>query len=295
MIGKVKYIGKNFGISLVNDDVYDCASIEAGLLRIIDGECKLEGDKLGYLYSVTNPGSIMDEDSAKGIWKIVHDPDGKLKSLFERNGLDSEIYHFDEFTSNKILADAESSNILGDEDLMAKVKYVGESIDGKLINGEVYDCHYMYIQRLLVVDERCKVSRDFGGTSYSAIEPGKASGIESHSEWQIIEDPTGGIRKLFENLNSVNRTVIENNYEGSGIGREDLIKNGFMEVIQSQPYGSYIEKHFLDEDGFHILKEKAVLIRESKFKNTGEQLSYYLYNVVDYDAIDDYDTIKIVK
>ena len=84
--GRVKYIGNDFWISLINGEVYDCIGIEYGMLRIIDGECISRGDEAGYLYSVTEPGSLVSEGcdaDMKGKWEIIDDPEGKLKMVFE--------------------------------------------------------------------------------------------------------------------------------------------------------------------------------------------------------------------
>ena len=84
MIGRVRYIGNNYGFSLINGEVYDCIAIEDGMLRIIDNECKnndAEYAKEGYLYSITKPGTMDSESDGRGIWLIVSDPEGKLKSV----------------------------------------------------------------------------------------------------------------------------------------------------------------------------------------------------------------------
>lgn len=68
---KVKYIGKSFGVEgLTDGKIYECISIEDGMLRIIDDSGE------DYLYSTCRPGSL--EDKTKyGKWEIVEDNENK--------------------------------------------------------------------------------------------------------------------------------------------------------------------------------------------------------------------------
>ena len=72
MIGKVKYVGKSFGIeSLTDGKVYDCVGIEPPFLRIIDDS---EED---YLYSISRPSDLQNPKLC-GKWVIVEDETGSL-------------------------------------------------------------------------------------------------------------------------------------------------------------------------------------------------------------------------
>lgn len=67
IIGKVKYIGKSFGVeSLTNGAIYDVVGIEKPLIRIIDDS---EED---YLYSITEPAALEDNQLC-GRWKVIED------------------------------------------------------------------------------------------------------------------------------------------------------------------------------------------------------------------------------
>lgn len=67
MIGKVKYIGKSFGVDgLTNGKVYDCVSIELPFIRVIDDSGE------DYLYSIKKPCSL-ELETASGKWIIVED------------------------------------------------------------------------------------------------------------------------------------------------------------------------------------------------------------------------------
>ena len=75
MIGKVKYIGKSFGVeSLTNGKIYDCIAIDPPFLRIVD-----DSDE-AYLYSITMPVDLEDL-SLCGKWEIIEDPKGLLKEV----------------------------------------------------------------------------------------------------------------------------------------------------------------------------------------------------------------------
>ena len=73
MIGKVKYIGKSFGVdSLTNTKIYDVISVEPPFIKIIDDS---EED---YLYSLSKP-SCLENPKLCGVWKIIEDPKGIIK------------------------------------------------------------------------------------------------------------------------------------------------------------------------------------------------------------------------
>lgn len=77
MIGKVKYVGKTFGIeSLTNNKIYECIEIKEPFIRVIDDS----GEP--YLYSIYQPGSL-EEPSLCGKWKIIEDKKGILKKYIK--------------------------------------------------------------------------------------------------------------------------------------------------------------------------------------------------------------------
>ena len=87
MIGKIRYVGKDFRKNLYDGEVYDCTSIENDLLQIIDYECLLDENRFGNFYSTIEPGVVGE----KGKWYVVEDTDGKLKSHFERLNLGNQL------------------------------------------------------------------------------------------------------------------------------------------------------------------------------------------------------------
>ena len=77
VIGKVKYVGKSFGVeSLTDGKVYDCVGVESPFIRVID-----DSDE-DYLYSITKPSS-MEDPTLCGNWVIVEDPNGILKEYIK--------------------------------------------------------------------------------------------------------------------------------------------------------------------------------------------------------------------
>lgn len=78
---KVRYVGPTFGygaFGLTSNKVYECISVEYGLLRIIDDE---EED---YLYSPINPAPL-DRSSPGGKWEIIEDDEnGTLRKAIFR-------------------------------------------------------------------------------------------------------------------------------------------------------------------------------------------------------------------
>ncbi|MCI8309095.1 MAG: hypothetical protein HFJ45_02565 [Clostridia bacterium] len=70
-IGKVKYVGKSFGIEELTDGKeYYVTVIENGMLKIIDDS------EEEYLYSITKPACLTDL-SLCGKWEIVEDNKNK--------------------------------------------------------------------------------------------------------------------------------------------------------------------------------------------------------------------------
>lgn len=75
IIGKVKYVGKFFGIeSLTNGKIYDVIDIEEPFLRIIDDSGE------DYLWSIYKP-CCMEDPSLCGKWELVETSDKRLKEL----------------------------------------------------------------------------------------------------------------------------------------------------------------------------------------------------------------------
>lgn len=79
-VGRVKYIGKTFGVdSLTNGKEYDLVKDETGWVKVVDDS---EED---YIYDLVNPKPV-DNSSEGGIFVIVDDPYGTL----EKRGLKRE-------------------------------------------------------------------------------------------------------------------------------------------------------------------------------------------------------------
>ena len=96
MIGKVKYIGKSFEVigGLTNGFVYDVSEISGPFIRVIDDDGYDISDnepinERGYLYCCDNPSSI-DNPECNGVWKIIDDPDGIIKSHMYSLGITND-------------------------------------------------------------------------------------------------------------------------------------------------------------------------------------------------------------
>lgn len=79
IIGKIKYIGKSFGVDgLTNGKIYDIVGIERSMFRIIDDS---EED---YLYSIITPSSL-DDEKLCGKWELIEDytADKKIQKLIK--------------------------------------------------------------------------------------------------------------------------------------------------------------------------------------------------------------------
>lgn len=114
---RLKYIGPSQPLSLTNQRIYDCTSVEKDLVRIIDDEElmnntleKLENavinkcTEVGYLYSILTP--IPSGSSEYGIWEIIEDSSDSIL----RNTMNEciEVYEskgnkFDDMKQNIIL------------------------------------------------------------------------------------------------------------------------------------------------------------------------------------------------
>lgn len=77
MIGKVKYVGKSFGIEgLTDGKVYECIAIDYPFIRVIDDSGE------DYLYSTIRPSSL-DNPNLRGKWVIVEDKNNILKDYIK--------------------------------------------------------------------------------------------------------------------------------------------------------------------------------------------------------------------
>ncbi len=77
MIGRVKYIGKSFGVEqLTNGKIYDVLEIDDTFIKIIDDS------EEAYLYSTNKPASLEDIN-LYGKWVIVEDKNNKLKKYIK--------------------------------------------------------------------------------------------------------------------------------------------------------------------------------------------------------------------
>ncbi len=78
VIGKVKYIGKSFGVeSLTNGKIYDVIDIDAPFLKIIDDS----GEP--YLYSINKPSSMNNPEEECGEWFLIETNNEKLRELLK--------------------------------------------------------------------------------------------------------------------------------------------------------------------------------------------------------------------
>lgn len=77
MIGKVKYVGKSFGVEqLTNNKIYVVIGIELPFIRIIDDSGE------DYLYSIYKP-SCLDNSNLYGKWVIIEDKQDILKKYID--------------------------------------------------------------------------------------------------------------------------------------------------------------------------------------------------------------------
>ena len=86
-IGKVRYVGKDFGYSLINGHVYDCIGVAYNMLSIVDEECIGDPQWGAYAYSASSPGSMVVGDDRVGRWEIVEDPQNRIRELFDHLGI----------------------------------------------------------------------------------------------------------------------------------------------------------------------------------------------------------------
>lgn len=76
-IGKVKYVGKSFGVdSLTDGKTYLVVAIEDEFIRVIDDSNE------DYLYSITKPSS-MENPNLCGKWEMVEDPYNILRDYIK--------------------------------------------------------------------------------------------------------------------------------------------------------------------------------------------------------------------
>lgn len=76
IIGKVKYIGKTFGVeSLTNEKVYDVVDIDEPFIKVVDDS----GDP--YLYSLSRPSSMENPGEEYGKWILIESNNKKLEEI----------------------------------------------------------------------------------------------------------------------------------------------------------------------------------------------------------------------
>lgn len=68
---KIKYIGEDIFLSLLNGKIYECIGIEDDLVRVIDEENE------DYLYAILRPKPL-DNSSEGGIWEVIEDTEDNL-------------------------------------------------------------------------------------------------------------------------------------------------------------------------------------------------------------------------
>lgn len=77
MIGKVKYIGKTFGIEQLTDGkIYDVVELDYPFIRVIDDSGE------DYLYSIEKPASL-EEPELYGKWLLIETNNEELKKYIE--------------------------------------------------------------------------------------------------------------------------------------------------------------------------------------------------------------------
>ena len=200
MIGKVRYIGGDSGVSikhkyageeyasLTGGEVYDCVEISSSCLRIVDNECIALDNRKGRVYSVISP--MLDQANANGShileWEIIDDPFGLLSRLFKR--------------------------LRKYEEVIGRVRYIGKDFSPHLISGEVYNCIGIEYGQLQIVDSSSRMddedyaeahpNRDHhAGQYYSADKPGSIrAGDDRVGKWEIVEDPDDFLAELFERM-----------------------------------------------------------------------------------------------
>ena len=81
LYGKLRYIGKSFGVDgLTNNQVYDCVGVDSGMLRIVD-DCVED-----YLYPTARPKSAYDHEYEGGRWEVVEIYNDALRKELELYG-----------------------------------------------------------------------------------------------------------------------------------------------------------------------------------------------------------------
>lgn len=81
LYGKLRYIGKSFGVDgLTNNQVYDCVGVDNGMLRIVDDS------KEDYLYPTARPKAAYDYEYEGGRWEIVEIYNDDLRKELELYG-----------------------------------------------------------------------------------------------------------------------------------------------------------------------------------------------------------------
>ena len=81
LYGKLRYIGKSFGVDgLTNNQVYDCVGVDSGMLRIVDDS---EED---YIYHKASNKAAYDHEYEGGRWEVVEIYNDALRKELELYG-----------------------------------------------------------------------------------------------------------------------------------------------------------------------------------------------------------------
>lgn len=78
--GKLKYIGKDFFLSLTNGKIYNCVGVDHGMLRIVDDEGE------DYLYPAKKPKPADEQEYEGGQWEVVEIYNDDLRKELEMYG-----------------------------------------------------------------------------------------------------------------------------------------------------------------------------------------------------------------
>lgn len=80
LYGRLRYIGKDFFLSLTNNKIYDCVGVDNGMLRIVDDEGE------DYLYPTARPKPADEHEYEGGRWEIVEIYNDGLRKELELYG-----------------------------------------------------------------------------------------------------------------------------------------------------------------------------------------------------------------
>lgn len=80
LYGRLRYIGKDFFLSLTNSKIYNCVGVDNGMLRIVDDEGE------DYLYPAKNPKPADEHEYKGGKWEVVEIYNDDLRKELELYG-----------------------------------------------------------------------------------------------------------------------------------------------------------------------------------------------------------------